>query len=97
MDEFKASMDRHSCNINGTAWKDDCKPIEDSEGNIERYANTFASEAMPDGKASLTIEAEQPDLKRLIMRVSSTDPVSGEVLVDAERVAFRHADSGYEE
>jgi hypothetical protein len=90
-------MDRHSCNINGNVWKDDCKPIEDSEGNIERYANTFASEAMPDAKAALRIVAEQHDMKRLIIEVSSKDPVSGEVLVDAERVAFRHADSGYEE
>jgi len=97
LDEFKAAMDRHSCNINGNVWKDDCKPIEDSEGNIERYANTFASEAMPDAKAALRIVAEQHDMKRLIIEVSSKDPVSGEVLVDAERVAFRHADSGYEE
>ncbi len=97
LDEFKAAMDRHSCNINGNVWKDDCKPIEDNEGNIERYANTFASEAMPDAKAALRIVAEQHDMKRLIIEVSSKDPVSGEVLVDAERVAFRHADSGYEE
>jgi ubiquinol-cytochrome c reductase cytochrome b subunit len=97
LDEFKEAMDRHSCNINGNVWKDDCKPIEDSEGNIERYANTFASEAMPDAKAALRIVAEQHDMKRLIIEVSSKDPVSGEVLVDAERVAFRHADSGYEE
>ncbi|HUS94324.1 MAG TPA: cytochrome b N-terminal domain-containing protein [Patescibacteria group bacterium] len=96
LQEFKSAMDRHSCNVNGNTWKDDCKPIKDSEGNIERYANTFASEAMPDAKAALRIEAEQHDLKRIIMQVSSRDPVSGEILVDAERVAFRHADSGYE-
>ena len=96
LQEFKSAMDRHSCNVNGNTWKDDCKPIKDSEGNIERYANTFASEAMPDAKAALRIEAEQHDLKRIIMQVSSRDPVSGEILVDVERVAFRHADSGYE-
>ena len=52
---------------------------------------------MPDAKAALTIEPEQHNLKRLILQVSSTDPNTGEVLVDAERVAYRHADSGYEE
>ncbi len=95
--EFKASMDRYSCNANGNTWKDECKANEDGDGNIEGYRNTFASEAMPDAKASLRIEAEQYNMKRLIMQLSSTDPVSGEVMANAERVVYRHADSGYEE
>jgi hypothetical protein len=95
--EFEAAMNRHSCNVNGSRWKDTCKVHEDSEGNIERYSNSFATEAMPDAKAALVIGAEQHNLKRITMQVSSTDPNSEEVVVDSERVAFRHADSLYEE
>jgi hypothetical protein len=97
LEEFDAAMNRHSCNINGSRWEDDCEIVRDSEGAIERYANSFTSEAMPDAKAALTIEPEQHNLKRLILQVSSTDPNTGEIVVDAERVAYRHADSGYEE
>ncbi|HET6442990.1 MAG TPA: cytochrome b N-terminal domain-containing protein [candidate division Zixibacteria bacterium] len=94
--EFEAAMNRRSCNVNGDRWDDDCKIGE--EGADKKYSNTFANEAMPDPTAFLTIEEEQHNLKRLIMHFSVIDPDDPDnVLVDEERVAFRHADSGYEE
>ena len=94
--EFEAAMNRRSCNVNGDRWDDDCKVQE--EGEDKRYSNTFANEAMPDPTAFLTIEEEQHNLKRVIMHFSVIDPDDPDnVLVDEERVAFRHANSGYEE
>ncbi len=97
LDEFEASMDRYSCNVNGSRWKDDCDIKRDDSNNVEGYANSFANEAMPDAEGRLLIEAEQHNLKRLVLQVTATDPETGEILVDAERVAYRHIDSGYEE
>jgi hypothetical protein len=94
--EFEAAMNRRSCNVNGDRWDDECKVSE--EGDSKRYGNNFTSEAMPDPSAFLRIEEEQNNLKRLVMHFSVVDPDDpGNVLVDFDRVAFRHADSGYEE
>jgi len=94
--EFEAAMNRRSCNVNGDRWDDDCKVTQ--EGDDKRYSNSFASEAMPDPKAVLQIEEEQHDMKKLILFFTVLDPDDpNNVLVDEERIAFRHADSGYEE
>jgi ubiquinol-cytochrome c reductase cytochrome b subunit len=94
--EFEAAMNRRSCNVNGDRWDDECKVSE--EGDSKRYGNNFTSEAMPDPSAFLRIEEEQNNLKRLVMHFSVVDPDDpGNVQVDFDRVAFRHADSGYEE
>ena len=94
--EFEAAMNRRSCNVNGDRWDDDCKIGE--EGADKKYSNTFANEAMPDPTAFLTVEEAQHNLKRVIMHFSVIDPDDPDnILVDEERVAFRHADSGYEE
>jgi hypothetical protein len=94
--EFEAAMNRRSCNVNGDRWDDDCKITQ--EGEHTRYSNSFASEAMPDPEAYLVVEQEQQNMKKLSLRFTVLDPNdSSNVLVDAERVAYRHADSGYEE
>jgi ubiquinol-cytochrome c reductase cytochrome b subunit len=94
--EFEAAMNRRSCNVNGDRWDDDCKVTQ--EGNDKKYSNNFASEAMPDPEAYLQILEEQHDMKKLIMLFKVLDPDDPDnVLVDEERIAYRHADSGYEE
>jgi ubiquinol-cytochrome c reductase cytochrome b subunit len=94
--EFEAAMNRRSCNVNGDRWDDDCKVTQ--EGNDKKYSNNFASEAMPDPEAYLQILEEQHDMKKLIMLFKVLDPDDPDnVLVDEERIAYRHADSGYED
>jgi quinol-cytochrome oxidoreductase complex cytochrome b subunit len=94
--EFEAAMNRRSCNVNGDRWDDDCKVTQ--EGDDRKYSNSFASEAMPDPEAVLQIMEEQHDMKKLILLFTVLDPDDpNNVLVDEERIAFRHADSGYEE
>jgi hypothetical protein len=94
--EFEAAMNRRSCNVNGDRWEDKCRISQ--EGDSKRYGNSFASEAMPDAEAYLKIEQEQHNMKRLTLLFRVLDPDDpSNVLVDEERVAFRHADSAYEE
>jgi quinol-cytochrome oxidoreductase complex cytochrome b subunit len=94
--EFEAAMNRRSCNVNGDRWDDECKITK--LGDDKQYSNSFTGEAMPDPTAFLQIEEEQHNLKRLIMNFTVIDPDDpGIVRVDYDRVAFRHADSGYEE
>jgi hypothetical protein len=94
--EFEAAMNRRSCNVNGDRWDDECKITE--RGQDKQYSNGFTSEAMPDPTAFLQIEEEQHNLKKLIMHFNVIDPDDPDnVLVDYPWVAFRHADSGYEE
>ncbi len=96
LEEFEAAMSRHTCNVNGDRWKDDCK-IKEVEGG-KQYSNSFTNTAMPDAEAWLTIEQEQHDLKRITLSFFAADPDNPEnVLVDSDRVAYRHVDSGYEE
>jgi quinol-cytochrome oxidoreductase complex cytochrome b subunit len=97
LEEFEAAMDRHSCNVKGDRWKDQCKEFEDVEGNVVRYASSFAVEAMPDAQAQLLIEQAQHQLKKVTLEAHSEDPYTGDVLLDTNKAAFRHADSGYEE
>ncbi|MGB3715380.1 MAG: cytochrome b N-terminal domain-containing protein [Candidatus Promineifilaceae bacterium] len=94
--EFEAAMNRRSCNVNGDRWDDECNITGESERRV--YSNSFTGEAMPDPTAFLQIEEEQHNLKRVIIHFSVIDPDDpGNVLVDYDRIAFRHADSGYEE
>jgi hypothetical protein len=99
LEEFEATMDRYSCNLNGDRWKDDCRIQEPETADGERtYSNNFTAHAIPDGNAMLVIEMEQHNVKRLTLHVTAVDPNnSEEILVDQNRVAFRHADSAYED
>lgn len=94
--EFEDAMNRHSCNLTGTSWDDQCDEETDSQGNVVRYGNTFTDEAMADAQATLVVEQKQHNMKQITLTVRTTDPVTGEEFV-VERVAYRHADSGYEE
>jgi ubiquinol-cytochrome c reductase cytochrome b subunit len=99
LEEFEAAMNRHSCNLRGNRWADDCR-VTTLESGQAQYANRFTKDAMPDPSASLIITQEQYDVKRLVLRFSVEDPDNpGQFLVAeaSDRVAFRHVDSGYEE
>jgi quinol-cytochrome oxidoreductase complex cytochrome b subunit len=96
LEEFHASMDRYSCNLNGDHWSDECDVERDSAGAVVAYGNSFASEAMPDATATMTVEQNQHNVKKIILRIETVDPETGDV-VTTERVAYRHVDSGYEE
>ena len=46
----------------------------------------------------LIVEPEQDNVKRLILHFEAADPDDpSNLAVDFDRIAFRHADSGYEE
>jgi hypothetical protein len=92
-------MDRYSCNLNGNRWKDDCTVEQpESPDGEPSYGNNFTSHAIPDATAVLIIEMEQHNMKRLTLHVTAEDPSNAdEILVDQERVGFRHADSAYED
>lgn len=99
LEEFEATMDRYSCNLNGSRWADDCTIVEPESADGERtYTNSFTAHAIPDANGVLIVEMEQHNMKRLTLEVSAVNPQDQEeVLVDQTRVAFRHADSNYEE
>jgi hypothetical protein len=53
---------------------------------------------MPDPQAMLIIEEEQYNMKRLTLHVEVVNPDNpSETIIDQVRVAYRHADSNYEE
>jgi hypothetical protein len=89
--EFEAAMNRHSCNVTGNRWKDDCKVDKDGT----RFSNSFTNDAMPDPEAVLIIEPVQHNLKQATLQIESVNPETGPV--STETVAFRHVNSGYEE
>lgn len=93
--EFEAAMNRHSCNLEGDRWKDDCKPITSEDGSVTHYANNFTKDAMPDASAVLIVEPEQFDMKRITLEIQSDSPATGPI--STQRVGFRHVNSGYEE
>jgi ubiquinol-cytochrome c reductase cytochrome b subunit len=99
LEEFEATMNRYSCNLTGDRWKDDCRITEPETPDGDRlYGNNFTDHAIPDAEAVLIVEMEQHNMKRLTLHVTAPHPESqGEVIVDQERVAFRHEDSAYEE
>lgn len=99
LEEFEATMDRYSCNLNGNRWKDDCTIQEPETADGERsYGNNFTADAIPDATATLIVQMEQHNVKRLILHVTAMDPENPEeILVDQERIAFRHENSAYED
>jgi hypothetical protein len=68
----------------------------DGDGNVVAYGNSFTGEAMPDAMATMTVEQNQHNVKKIILSIDTVDPETGETLT-TERVAYRHVDSGYEE
>ncbi len=97
LEEFEESMNRHSCNVHGSAYDDDCD-IRTLDDGSKQYGNNFSSSAMPDPTAVLIIEPAQHNVKRVILRFEAADPEDPDnLIVDFDRIAFRHIDSGYEE
>jgi quinol-cytochrome oxidoreductase complex cytochrome b subunit len=97
LEEFEAAMNRHSCNLNGDRWKDECD-VEQLENGTSSYGNSFTSNAMPDPSATLIIEQDQWNVKRLILHFEAVDPDDpGSNLIDFDQVAYRHLGAGYEE
>jgi ubiquinol-cytochrome c reductase cytochrome b subunit len=97
LEEFEASMNRYTCNLNGDRWSDECR-IRELEDGTKQYGTSFSSSAMADGEAMLIVEPEQDNVKRLILHFEAADPDDpSKLLVDFDRIAFRHADSAYEE
>jgi ubiquinol-cytochrome c reductase cytochrome b subunit len=96
LDEYHASMDRYSCNLNEKFWSDECRPEHDAGGNVVRYSNTFTNDAIPDATATMTVEQNQFDVKKITLRIDWVDFRSGDPAF-TERVAYRQVDSGYEE
>jgi quinol-cytochrome oxidoreductase complex cytochrome b subunit len=99
LEEFEATMDRYSCNLNEDKWKDDCVVHEAATADGEpTYSNNFTNHAIPDATGTMVVEMEQYNMKRITLHVTAVDPANAdETLVDQERIGFRHADSGYED
>jgi hypothetical protein len=51
---------------------------------------------MPDATATMIVEQNQHNVKKITLQIQTVDPSAGESLT-TERVAYRHVDSGYEE
>ncbi len=96
LEEFHASMDRYSCNLEADHWSDDCEVERDSAGNVTAFGNSFTREAMPDAMATMIVEQDQHNVKKITLQIETAEPGTGEALT-TERVAYRHVDSGYEE
>jgi quinol-cytochrome oxidoreductase complex cytochrome b subunit len=96
LEEFHTSMDRYSCNLNDDRWSDECDAETGSDGNVVGYGNSFTHEAMPDATATMIVEQNQHNVKKITLQIQTVDPSAGESLT-TERVAYRHVDSGYEE
>lgn len=99
LEEFEATMNRYSCNLNGSRWEDECsvQEPESAEGEVT-YGNSFTDNAIPDASASMVVEMEQHNMKRITLHVTADNPQNPEaLLVDQDRVAYRHQDSAYEE
>ena len=55
LEEFAATMDRYSCNLNEQKWKDDCSIEEPQSADGERtYGNNFTAHAIPDATRSIS-------------------------------------------
>jgi hypothetical protein len=99
LEEFEATMDRYSCNLNEDKWKDDCVVHEAATAEGEpTYSNNFTNHAIPDATGTMVVEMEQYNMKRVTLHVTAVDPANAEeTLVDQMRIGFRHADSAYED
>ena len=101
LEKFEEAMYLHSCRLNGNPrldieW-DECE-VETLENGDKRYANFFADSVMPDPYAELQIRQIQQDLLELTLYYEVVDPDNpDEFLVNSRWVAYRHANSNYEE
>ncbi len=97
LEEYEAAMNRWSCNLEGSEWRDQCEIITTDGGTL--YGNSFTpNNAMPDPETWMTIEQYQPNMVRIILSFEVEDPENpGELLFDYDRIAYRHAFSNYEE
>jgi hypothetical protein len=98
---FEEAMIERSCTLTGNTLYDECQPLyDDTTGEIVGYRNNFASQAMVDPTAKLTIEQAQHNMVKLIVSYEAEDPFHPGVLIigkSSDRIAFRHEDSNYEE
>ena len=85
LEEYQASLERHSCTVKDDPQWDECK----AEGS-GRYTNSSRNAAMLDPISTLTIEEIQPNLSTLTLHFEATG-------VDLDWTSWRHADSNYEE
>jgi hypothetical protein len=110
LEEFEAALGRESCRLNDTEhmnWPE-CASVVLENGTTKYVQNNLLVQwgirkpeseksAMPDPVAVLIIGDEQPNLKRLTLHFEVPDPENpDEMLVDYDRVGYRHADSSYE-
>jgi hypothetical protein len=98
---FEEAMIERSCTLKGNPLYDECQPkLDETTSEIVGYRNNFASQAMADPIAKLTIEQAQHNMVKLIISYEAEDPFNPGVLLigkSSDRVAFRHENSNYEE
>jgi hypothetical protein len=103
LEELENSVRSHSCSLNGESDWPACSEVELENGTIQYVQETLLGPAeqgaMPDPEVTLTIEQAQPNVRMLTLHFLVEDPQNpgGDPIVDFARVAYRHADSNYEE
>jgi len=94
---FEEAMREQSCTLVGNEMWRECR-VETLESGVKRYGNGFTTDAMPDPVATLEIKEIQPNLREMILSYEVVDPQDpGNMLIDVDWTAFRHANSNYEE
>lgn len=93
LEEYGASMERHSCTLTGAPGLDECRVT----GEL-RWGNTFTDNAMPDPYSELRIVKIQDDLVEFLMYFEVENPdAPGELLINTETHDYRHEHALYEE
>lgn len=89
----------HSCHLEGNNRLElpECTEYTAEDGTI-KYKTYYTRDAMPDPEFQLIVEQLQANMIRLTITAKVEDPHNpGEFLIDNKIVAYRHADSNYEE
>jgi quinol-cytochrome oxidoreductase complex cytochrome b subunit len=97
LEEYHAAMHRHSCTLIGDPQWAECR-VEVLESGQRQFSNYFTDNAMPDPYTELRIEDVQDGLRRMTLFYEVVNPDNpDEMLIDANWISYRHADSLYEE
>lgn len=99
--ELEESIFTHSCHLEGSNPLElpECTAYETQDGST-RYRTYYTRDAMPDPEFQLIIKpvVDQANMLQLIITARVEDPENpGEYLINDQIVAYRHADSNYEE
>lgn len=99
--ELEESVFTHSCHLSGGNPLElpECTAYEAEDGST-KYRTYYTRDAMPDPEFRLIIKpvVDQTNMMQLIITAQVEDPSNpGEFLIDNQIVAYRHADSNYEE